>query len=91
MNNGDNFMEKGLMDKAAGEYRQAEKILPENQEVKYWHAIALANNEDIDSAVKILKNVYKKDKNWRLLTKRLPQAGLLNVSKEDLNRLIELK
>lgn len=91
MNKGDLFMEKNQMKEALEQYTRAQKILPKNLEMKYWQAITLANNKDIDGAIAILKKVYKEDKNWKILTKRLPEAGLLNVSAEDLERLIRVK
>jgi hypothetical protein len=37
----------------------------------------------------MLQNIYKKDENWRELTKRLPKVGLLNVSEENLILLLQ--
>lgn len=88
MNQGDLYVEKNEMEKAMNEYRAAMKMFPDNLEMQYWTAITLANNKDIKQASAMLQKIYKKDANWRLLTKRLPKAGLLNVSTGDLNELI---
>jgi uncharacterized Ntn-hydrolase superfamily protein len=90
MNNGDLAIEKGDMKKAMEEYMAAEKMFPNNAEMKYWHAIALANNKDIDGAALMLKAIYRKDKNWLELTRRLPKVGLLSVSAGDLKKLCSL-
>jgi hypothetical protein len=78
------------MQTAMKEYQAAEKMFPKNLEMQYWHAITLANNKDINGAAKMLKAIYKQDKNWLELTRRLPKVGLLNTSAEDLKKLTSL-
>lgn len=91
MNNGDLAVEKGQMEKAMQEYGKAQAMYPNNLEMKYWHAIALANNGDINGATKILQEVYKKDKNWKELTERLPEVGLLTLSPQNLQKVLQVK
>jgi uncharacterized Ntn-hydrolase superfamily protein len=91
MNTGDYYMETGQMKEALDEYRTAQKMLPKNLEMKYWYAITLANNNELNEAIQILKKVYKEDKNWKTLTKRLPEAGLLTLNEKDLQRLLDVK
>ena len=88
MNKGDLAVEKGNMKKAEEEYSAAEKMFPQNLEMQYWHAITLANNNQIKEAAEMLKKIYRKDPNWRELTRRLPESGLLNVSQENLQKLL---
>lgn len=88
MNNGDLQVEKNNMPKAMAEYSAAEKMFPENLEMQYWHAITLANNKGIKQAAAMLKKIYAKDPNWRELTKRLPKAGQLTVSADELKLLL---
>lgn len=90
MNNGDLAVEKNDMPTAMKEYMAAEKMFPNNLEMQYWHAITLANNKEVKQAAQMLKEIYKKEKNWLELTKRLPKAGLLNVSPEELKLLTSL-
>jgi uncharacterized Ntn-hydrolase superfamily protein len=89
MNQGDLAIEKGEMQKAMDEYGKAESMFPNNLEMKYWHAIGLANSGQIEAASKILREVYCKDENWRELTSRLPEVGLLSVNKKDLEKLMK--
>ncbi|MHC2993223.1 Zn-dependent protease [Pontibacter sp. HJ8] len=91
MNNGDLAVEKGEMEKAMEEYGKAETMFPDNLEMKYWHAITLANNGDVNGAIKLLKEVYKKDKNWKELTDRLPEVGLLTLSPQDLQKVLKVQ
>jgi uncharacterized Ntn-hydrolase superfamily protein len=89
MNQGDLYIEKNDMANAMKEYNAAMKMFPDNLEMKYWTAITLANNKEVKKAVPMLKDIYAKDSNWKELTKRLPKAGLLNVSDADLKLLAE--
>lgn len=87
MNKGDYHVEKNEMQKAMDEYNAAMTMFPNNLEMQYWTAITLANNKDVAKASGMLQSIYKKDPNWRELTKRLPKAGLLTVSEIDLKEL----
>ena len=90
MNNGDLAVEKGDMAKAMEEYNAAMKMFPQNQEMQYWTAITLANNNQMTKAVPILKKVFAKDANWKELTRRLPKVNLLTVSEKDLKTILSL-
>jgi uncharacterized Ntn-hydrolase superfamily protein len=89
MNQGDLYVEKNQMQEAMDEYGEAMKMFPDNLEMQYWTAITLANNKDIQKASAMLQKIYKKDPNWRELTRRLPKAGLLQVSDEDMKVLMK--
>lgn len=88
MNQGDLYVETGEMQKAMGEYEAAMKMFPQNLEMQYWTAITLATNHEVKKAASMLQAIYKKDANWRELTKRLPKVGLLNVSEREFSELI---
>lgn len=90
MNNGDLATEKNDMITAMNEYRTAMKMFPANLEMKYWTAITLANNKQVDRAIPMLKSVFEKNKNWKELTRRLPKVGLLTVSESNLRRILSL-
>ncbi len=90
MNNGDLAVEHNDMKLALKEYGSAEKLMPDNLEMKYWKAIALANNNQVREALPLFKIVFTKDENWRELTKRLPKSDLLKVSKNDLKKILGL-
>ena len=90
MNAGDVAVEHQDMPKALQEYGAAEAMFPDNLEMKYWKAIAMANNGLLNEAIPILREVYKKDPNWRTLTKRLPNSELLNLPKKQMKKLNKL-
>ena len=89
MDKGDLATEKNDMKLAMEEYGAAMKMFPENLEMQYWTAITLANNKKIAEASKLLQKIYKKDANWRELTKRLPKVNLLTVTETELKELIK--
>lgn len=88
MNKGDYYVEKNEMQSAMDEYNKAMKMFPDNLEMQYWTAITLANGKEISKASAMLQSIYKKDANWRELTKRLPKVSLLTVSEKDLKELL---
>lgn len=88
MNRGDIAMEEDNVPQALEQYAKAMKLFPENLEMKYWTAVALANSGRVDDAIPMFKSIFNKDQHWRLMTRRLPKSGLLKVSKEDMERII---
>lgn len=89
MDKGDLATEKNDMKLAMEEYSAAMKMFPKNLEMQYWTAITLANNKKIAEASKLLQKIYKKESNWRELTRRLPKVNLLTVSDADLKELLK--
>lgn len=90
LNRGDVAMEEGDMKLALDEYGAAEKMFPDNLEMKYWKAVTLANNNRLDEALPIFKQVFAKDENWRELTRRLPASGLLTIPATDIQSILDL-
>ena len=91
MNAGDLAVEHSDMKLAMEEYSKAEEMFPENEEMKYWHAVTLATNGDVEGALPLFKDVFLKNENWRTLTPRLVTVGLLNVTDEQLQSILNLK
>ncbi len=90
MNAGDLAIELNDMATALKEYNAAEQMFPDNLEMKYWKAVALANNARLIEALPIFKFIFDKDENWKELTRRLPKAGLINITEEELNQILKL-
>ena len=89
MNRGDLAVERGEMEMALEEYGAAEAMLPHNLEMKFWKAVALANNGRLEEALPVFKSLFRRDECWRQLAGRLPDSGLLMVSEEELQMIIE--
>ena len=90
MNKGDLAIEHNDMEGALREYGAAEKMFPQNLEMKYWKAVALANKGRLEESLSIFKYVFERDNNWRELTRRLPASELLNLSDTDLQKILVL-
>ncbi|WP_338358232.1 DUF1028 domain-containing protein [Yeosuana marina] len=90
MNNGDLAMEAGDTKKAEELYLSAQKMFPDNLEMKYWYAINLLNNKEFEKAHPILKDIFKQDNNWKILTSRIVKNKLLIISKEELEDVMKL-
>lgn len=90
MNKGDLAVEQGNMELAMKEYSTAEDMFPDNEEMKYWHAVTLANIGKVEDALSLFKEVFSKNKNWKVLTPRLIKSELLNVSEDNLNKILNV-
>jgi len=91
MNNGDLAIEQGDHKLALEEYGKAEKMFPENLEMKYWHAVSLVNIGMMEDAIPVFHEIFKQDNNWKLLTPRIVGVGLLDVDKEELEEILNVK
>jgi uncharacterized Ntn-hydrolase superfamily protein len=91
MNRGDLAIEHGDMDKALEEYSAAEKMFPDNEEMKFWHAVSLANTGYVDDSIEIFKEVFEMNENWKILLPRLTAVGMLTVTEENLQKILNSK
>lgn len=89
MNAGDLAVEKDDEAGALREYSTAEKMQPDNLEMKYWHAVALANMGKLEDALPIFRYIFLQDSNWKTLTPRLLKPGLLKVSENELEQILD--
>lgn len=87
MSNGDLAVEKGDTKGALREYAAAEKMFPENLEMKYWRAIAMVNAGMLDEALPVFKEVFARDINWKILTPRLISNGILIIDSKGLMKI----
>lgn len=90
MNKGDLAMEAGDTKLAESLYLSAQKLFPDNLEMKYWYAINLLNNKEFEKAHPILKDIFNQDNNWKTLTSRLLKNKLLVISEEELKKVMAL-
>ena len=87
MNKGDLAIEKGDEKTAMQEYAAAEKMFPNNTEMKFWHAVALVNIGKVDLALPIFKKIFAEDKNYIELTRRIVSNGLLKADEATLQNI----
>src|SRR4029453_13298839 len=90
MNAGDLAVEKKDNEGALREYSAAEKLVPDNAEMIYWHAVALVNMGRVDESLPLFRKVFAMDKNWATLTPRLPASGLMPNDPKLIERIISV-
>ena len=88
MNAGDLAVEKKDNEGALREYSAAEKLVPDNAEMIYWHAVALVNMGRVDESLPLFRKVFAMDRNWLTLTPRLPKSGLLPDDPKIIERIV---
>jgi uncharacterized Ntn-hydrolase superfamily protein len=91
MNAGDLAVEKKDNEGALREYGAAEKLVPNNAEMIYWHAVALVNMGRVEESLPLFRRVFAMDRNWITLTPRLPKSGLLPDDPKLIQRIISVK
>lgn len=77
MNNGDACAEKKDWTCAVREYGAAEKLMPEQVEIVFWHAVTLVTAGREAEAMPLFKKVFAKEPKWAELVGRLPASELL--------------
>jgi hypothetical protein len=90
MNAGDLAVEKKDNEAALREYSAAERLVPGNAEMIYWHAVALVNMGRVDESLPLFRKVFAMDRNWVTLTPRLPKAGLLPDDPKLIDRIVSV-
>ncbi|ORL43952.1 DUF1028 domain-containing protein [Zunongwangia atlantica] len=90
MNKGDLAVETGDIDMALEEYGTAEEMFPDNLEMKFWKAVALANSNRLDEALPVFSEIFEQDDNWREMITRLPKAGLLDLTEDEIDQITDL-
>jgi uncharacterized Ntn-hydrolase superfamily protein len=73
------------------EFTAAERLIGDNPEMRYWHAMSLLSLGRIDDGLAILREVGLRDRNWIELTLRLPDFRLRADSslKDRVRKLLE--
>lgn len=80
LNEGDEWVTQGEVERAMEAYRRAMELVPDeatNGEAPFWVGITLASSGDIEGSVPYLRRAQAQDPRWAELVGRLPAAGLL--------------
>jgi uncharacterized Ntn-hydrolase superfamily protein len=73
---GNEAAQRSDLETAEREFTAAERLIGDNPEMRYWHAMSLLSLGKIDDGLAILNEVGRRDRNWIELTLRLPDFGL---------------
>ena len=87
-NMGDHYMETEEIDKALIEYSKAAEYYPENAELPYWSAIALANGGRLEEALPVFQSVFQRNPDLKTMTPRLVKSGLLPDDKSLISKIM---
>jgi len=90
MNAGDLAVEKKDSEGALREYGAAEKLVPDNAEMIYWHAVALVDMGRVEESLPLFRRVFQMDRNWATLTPRLPKSALLPDDPKLIGRILSV-
>jgi uncharacterized Ntn-hydrolase superfamily protein len=90
MNAGDLAVEHKDNERALVEYGAAAKLVPDNAEMVYWHAVALVNMGRLEDSLPLFRRVFAMDKSWVTLTSRLSKVGLMPDDPRLIERIVNL-
>jgi uncharacterized Ntn-hydrolase superfamily protein len=77
MTNGDDCVALKDWPCAEREYGAAQAMQPDNAEMAFWHAVALATGGRLEAATPLFRKAFVADPRWRELVRRLPQVEQL--------------
>jgi uncharacterized Ntn-hydrolase superfamily protein len=90
MDMGDQALEKQDMPLAMRHYSLAERMYPRSLEMRFWHAVSLANSGRLQEALPLFHKVFAQDEDWRELAARLVPVGMLKITADELERIFRL-
>ena len=76
---------------AEREYGEGERLQPQNAEMAFWHAVALATNGKLDPARPLFAKAFVADPRWRELVKRLPAVDQLPKDPKLLEQILAIR
>ena len=90
MNQGDTYLARGDTPAALAAYSSAAQLAPEMIEIPFWHAVTLADLGQREEALSIFRRVFTENPDWATLLKRLPPVGMVKMSPEEVDQVIQL-
>ena len=88
MNEGDEHMTNGEVEKAVVAYSGAEALVPDSHEMIFWHAATLAASGRVDESLPLFRKAFDMWPQWRELVQRLPASGLLPDDPELMEKIL---
>jgi len=87
---GDLAIEEKDVDKALAEFRAAERLVPQNHEIRFWHAVSLVNAGRVEEAVPLFKKIFERNRNWAKLLPRLSKVDILRADESLIQRIVSI-
>ena len=91
MNEGDEHMTNGEVEKAVVAYSGAEALVPDSHEMIFWHAATLAAGGRVDESLPLFRKAFDMWPLWRELVQRLPASGLLPDDPELMEKILAVE
>jgi uncharacterized Ntn-hydrolase superfamily protein len=91
MTNGDDCVALKDWVCAEREYGAAQAMQPDNAEMAFWHAVALAAGGRVDAATPLFRKAFAADPRWRELVRRLPQVEQLPADPKLLEVILAIR
>jgi len=76
---------------AEREYGAAQALQPQNAEMAFWHAVALATNGKLEPARPLFAKAFAADPRWRELVRRLPGVDQLPKDPKLLEAILSIR
>ncbi len=91
MNEGDEHMTNGEVEKAVIAYSGAGELVPGSHEMVFWHAATLAAAGRVDASLPLFRKAFAMWPLWRELVPRLPASGLLPDDPELIEKILAVE
>jgi uncharacterized Ntn-hydrolase superfamily protein len=91
MNEGDEHMTNGEVEKAIVAYSGAEELVPDSHEMIFWHAATLAAAGAVDESLPLFKKAFDMWPLWKEFVQRLPASGLLPDDPELMQKILSVE
>ncbi|HXI12685.1 MAG TPA: DUF1028 domain-containing protein [Thermoanaerobaculia bacterium] len=88
MNRGDELAGEKKWTEAMEQYRLGAGLAPEIEELPYWVAVTLFTAGREDEALPIFKDVFRRNRDWVEVTRRLPASGFLPDDPAKLQKIL---
>ena len=90
MNEGDALLGKNRVEAALQQYRKAAEMVPHIAELPFWQAVTLADLGELEAALPLFRDVFRRDPSLVTLVRRLPAAGLLRDDASMIQRILSV-
>ena len=85
---GDDLLTSGKYDEASDAYEKGLNLVPEVLELKYWVGLSLLNTRQRARGLQMLKEVFKLERDWVPITRRIIKARSLRIDPQSVRKLL---